>query len=232
MKSLVNLSVLATAVALVGTCLLPSRVAAQNAPMVNRKAIERTTWHTAPREFQIVDDTPIIRDFREAPVNPGQIAMPPGPQAAPGGGHGAGAMGPMGGGPPTLPAGGMQLPGDGRSPGYRTNPSSIPNLGTLPKTGFGGSNIPARGMGPRGLLPNGTTQNVIGKLMANKKPVPVAQSAGPARGLSAPAARSVGNTAGPAVASYGGGYGTGVGPDYGGNANRTETFVRGSLLRK
>ncbi|PWT94603.1 MAG: hypothetical protein C5B53_12730 [Candidatus Melainabacteria bacterium] len=231
MKRLINITVLGTALAFAVSGFIAGKVNAQNGPMINKKSIEHTTWHTAPREFQIVDDSPIIRDFREAPQNPGQIALPPGPSAGPGGGHGEGALGPLGGGSPSIPAGGMPLPG-GSGPGYRSNPSSIPNLGTLPKSGFGGSNIPARGMGPRGLLPNGSTQNVIGKLMASKKPVPVAQSAGPARGMSAPAPRTMGNTAGPAVASYGGGSGTGIGPDYGGSANRTETFVRGSLLRK
>jgi len=228
MKNLGNISVLATAAAMTLVYLLPVKVAAQN---VNRKAIEHTTWHTAPREFQIVDDSPIIRDFREAPQNPGQIAMPPGPSANPGGGHGEGALGPLGGGAPSIPAGGLPLQG-GNGPGYRTNPSSIPNLGTLPNArGFGGSNIPARGMGPRGLLPNGSSQNVIGKLMAQKKPVPVANAAAPARALSAPAAKPMAAPAAPAVASYGGNSIPHLG-DFGGNGNRTETFVRGSLLRK
>jgi hypothetical protein len=37
------------------------------------------TWYSAPREMQIIDERPAVRDFREAPTPPKPIALPPGP---------------------------------------------------------------------------------------------------------------------------------------------------------
>jgi hypothetical protein len=191
---------------------------------VNQKSLSKATWHESPHEIQILDERPVIRDFREAPSAPQNITLPPGPQGFdPNGGGGGG--GALGGGAPSLPSGGMQL-GNGRDPGYRT-PSS--GLGSLPKSGFGGpSNIPARGMAPRGALP-GVTQGVVGNIMA-KKPA-VAAAAGPAAGMGGhPMARTMGNTSAPAkVASYGG-YGQGAGNGVG-SSSSTETSLRGTLLR-
>jgi hypothetical protein len=36
-------------------------------------------FYQAPREMQIIDDRPVIRDFREAPVMPEQVQLPPAP---------------------------------------------------------------------------------------------------------------------------------------------------------
>jgi len=200
---------------------LPSSAQQQR---VDQKALEKTHWHENPREIQIIDERPVIRDFREAPAANQSIELPPGPQGLnPNGGGGGG--GALGGGAPSLPSGGLQL-GNGKDPGYRTPQGG---LGTLPKSGFGGpSNIPARGMAPRGALP-GVTQGVIGNIMA-KKPA-VAASAGPAGGMSGrPMARTSGNTpTAPKVASYGG-YGQGAGNGVG-SSNSTETSLRGTLLR-
>jgi hypothetical protein len=81
------------------------------AQTVNKNATEKSTWHTAPREIQIIDDRPIIRDFREAPAMPQQIQLPPGPVGS-GGGYGGNGAGALAGGPgSTLPAGGMPLGG-------------------------------------------------------------------------------------------------------------------------
>jgi hypothetical protein len=216
------------AIIFVGTCGLSHPAYGQNTTSVNKKALEKSTFYSAPREIQILDERPVVKDFREAPENAGSIDIPPGPNAGSVGGHGGGALGPNGGAPgANIPAGGLQLPA-GNSPTYREAPAA---LRTLPKSGFGGSNIPARGMGPRGLLP-GITTGVVGKIMAQNKPTPTGEAAGPAKGMKANSGRTVGNTAGPAAASYSGGYGTGAGPNYGGSASRTETFVRGSLLRK
>ncbi|MDR3614249.1 MAG: hypothetical protein P4L53_11855 [Candidatus Obscuribacterales bacterium] len=191
---------------------------------MNAKSLSKATWHESPREIQILDERPVIRDFREAPSAPQNVQLPPGPQGFDpnGGGGGNGALG---GGAPTLPAGGLQL-GNGKDPGYRTPAGG---LGSLPKSGFGGpSNIPARGMAPRGALP-GVTQGVVGNIMA-KKPA-VAAAAGPAGGMGAhPMARTAGNTAAaPKVASYGG-YGQGAGNGVG-SSSSTETSLRGTLLR-
>ena len=192
---------------------------------MNQKSLSKATWHESPHEIQILDERPVIRDFREAPSAPQNITLPPGPQGfdPSGGGGGGGALG---GGAPNLPTGGMQL-GNGKDPGYRTPASG---MGSLPKSGFSGpSNIPSRGMAPRGALP-GVTQGVIGNIMA-KKPA-VAAAAGPAGGMGAhPMARTMGNTpkATP-IASYGG-YGQGAGSGVG-SSSSTETNLRGTLLRK
>ncbi len=53
------------------------------------KAMEKSRFYTAPREYQIIDDRPVVRDFREAPATGSQIGIPNGP----GGGPGAGGMG-------------------------------------------------------------------------------------------------------------------------------------------
>lgn len=194
---------------------------------VKTNATEKSSWHVAPREIQIIDDRPIIRDFREAPAMPQQIQLPPAPVGY-GGGSGGNGAGALAGGPgSTLPAGGMPL---GSNQGYRT---PVDPMGALPKTnGFGGqgSNIPARGMGPRGLLPNGTSSQALnGKMLTPQKTQ--GSGAGPARGMAPSAGRTNGNYSGPAAATYNGGYGTGSGAGMG-SASRTESLVRGSLLRK
>jgi hypothetical protein len=195
-------------------------------PRIRKDSLEHTNWHTAPREFQIIDDRPVIKDFREAPQQAGTIELPPGPSGS-GGSGGGGGGGALGGGPGSLPGGGLALPGNG-GPGYRTDTPG--GMGSLPKSGFGReSNIPARGMGPRGNLP-GVTQGVIGKMVNQQQAK--GSGAGAPKGISAPTvARTNGNSSTP-VASYSGGYGTGSGPAFGGSASQTSTSVRGSLLRK
>ncbi|CAN5363605.1 hypothetical protein BH10CYA1_BH10CYA1_33790 [soil metagenome] len=193
---------------------------------VQKNATEKSTWHTAPREIQIIDDRPIIRDFREAPVIPQQIQLPPGPvgYGGSGGGNGGGAL--AGGPGSTIPAGGMPLSGN---QGYRT-PSEP--MGALPKSGFGrGSNIPAGGMAPKGMLPSGFSTNGLNGKMLNQNKASGA-GAGAPRGMAPSAGRTNGDYKGPAAATYSGGYGNGSGAGYGGSASRTESMVRGSLLRK
>ncbi len=196
-------------------------VCAQQNTMSDR-AMERSRFYTAPREYQIVDERPVIRDFREAPSNGGQIGIPNGP----GGGPGAGGLGNLGGGSganATLPAGGLPLSG-GNDPGYRNAPVG---MGSLPKSGFGASNIPAGGMGPRGILP-GVNTGVVGKVMnqaqAVRKP-----GVAPMRGASikGPAVSAV--SSGPPAASSYGGYSNH--PTGAVNNNRTELGLRGRLLR-
>ena len=55
---------------------------AQAQTRIKKDSLEKTQWHHAPREFQIIDDRPVIRDFREAPSEAGSIEIPPGPQAS------------------------------------------------------------------------------------------------------------------------------------------------------
>jgi hypothetical protein len=199
--------------------------AQQGQPKIQKQALEHSTWNTSPREFQIIDDRPIIKDFREAPRQGGTIDLPPAPQGY-GGNNGGGGAGALGGGPgASLPGGGVGIPGGG--PGYR---GDLPGgLGGLPKSGFGrDSNIPNRGMGPGHLLP-GVTQGVVGKMMSQQKPT--AASAGAPRGMAPTRGATNGNSPAP-VASYSGGYGTGSGSGYGGSSTSTSSSVRGSLLRK
>ena len=191
------------------------------AQKIDQKALEKTKFYEAPRQMQILDERPIIHDFREAPAAAQQIELPPGPQGFGGNGGGQGG-GALGGGAPSLPSGGLQL-GNGSGPAYRMAPNSA-----LPKSGFSGpSNIPARGMGPAGSLP-GVTKGVLGNIMA--KPKGNGAGAGPAGGMAAPRGRTQGNSNGPAVASYGG-YGTGSGGGTGASSS-TESNVHGTLLKR
>ena len=223
MNNLKTISLSSLALGLVlGVLATPAMAQGQGGPRIQKNASEKSTWYTAPREFQILDDRPVIKDFREAPSAAGSIELPPGPQGG-GGAVGGGAMG-GGNGGGTLPAGGMALPGGG-GPGFRSGPAG---LSSLPKSGFGGpSNIPARGIHPGGLLP-GVTQGVVGKMM-NQQKAPGAS--GQSKGMSVAPARTVGNSNAPAAASYGGSYGSGSGTSSG-SSGRTESSVRGSLLRK
>ncbi len=191
---------------------------------VNQKAKQKADFYNAPRRIQIVDERPIISDFREAPQAPQMIQLPPPPQGfgGAGGGQGGGSMpGDGGGGAPT-PV--MQLPaGDGIAP-YRTpnNP-----LGALPKSGFGPTNIPARGMGPRTALPGGTTTGVHGAVNW-QKPQQAQGARGPAA-AAAPAARAMAP-----AASYGGNYNNAANTGVSGQimAPSSTTAVSGRLMSR
>jgi len=195
-------------------------VAPAQAQRIKKDSLEKTRWYSAPREFQIIDDRPIIRDFREAPQEAGTIELPPGPQASGGGGGGGGAMGGTPGS--SLPSGGLQLGGPNQ--GFRSAPAG---LGSLPKSGFGGTNIPAKGFAPKGLQQGNSTNRLMGQMKPQQ-----GQGGGAPRGMSAPSpGPSSGNSSAPAVQSYSGGYGSGSGAATGGSASRTDTMVRGTLLR-
>lgn len=196
---------------------LPGAAGAQG--RIRQDAMDRAgrggdQFYHNPREFQIIDERPTIRDFREAPSSAPTIDLP----GAPGGGAGGARMA----GDNALPVGGLPL-GDPARQGFRSAPAG---LGALPKSGFGGTNIPARGLGPRGALP-GVTQGVVGKMMSQNKGV----GAGAPSGLSPSRGRTAGNYRAPQAASYSGGYGQGSGSASGGSASRTDTMVRGTLLR-
>lgn len=205
---------------LAAACVAPDA----KAQMIDTKARQKASWYNAPREVQIIDERPVVRDFREAPSAPSQIQLPPGPQGfgGPGGGGGGGAMGDGGGGSPVLPAGGMPIGGNG-GPGYRT-----PAMSGLPleHSGFGNhTNIPAGGIGPKGVLPNGQTTGVHGSLMT-----PTAHSAPAASAAGNRAAMAPARAATPA-ASYGGNYTQPVGGSSGGGSGAS-TAVRGVLLNR
>lgn len=197
---------------------------AAKAQQINEKARQKATWYNAPREIQIIDERPMIRDFREAPVAPGMIQLPPGPQGfgGAGGGGGGGAMPDGGGGMPVLPGSGMPIGDSG--PGYRT---PIDPMGSLPKSGFGrDTNIPARGMGPKGPLPGGFTTGIHGQVM------PFAKASSPAMGAgNRGAARPSRPVASAPAASYGGNY-TSPSTSSGVGGMGASTAVRGALLTR
>jgi len=218
MKKLVLLSVSA------GLCLV---VAAQEADAqqqrVRENAMNKSRWYNAPREIQIIDERPIVKDFREAPQAPGYVDLPPGPEGF-GGGYGGGGAGSMGD-----PGGGASAPLQlgGPNQGYRTDSPMSGSPMPLPKSGFGReSNIPARGMGPKGPLP-GVTQGVLGKMMTPKP----GAGAGPGSGAGNVRGRLLGGSKPAQAQSYSGGYGSGSGIGSSGSASRSESNVRGTLLK-
>jgi hypothetical protein len=206
---------------------------AQGGTRIQNDVVQKSVWHTAPREIQIIDERPVVKDFREAPQAGGSIELPSGPPGSLGsvGGNGAGALG--GGSGASIPGSGLPLPGSG--PGYVGSRAAIPGSGLalpgsggyrasasgLPKSGFGGSNIPARGMGPGHLLP-GVNHGGLGKMYQPTASAP--------RGVSVNPKPTSGNASTP-VATYSGGYGQGTGPAFGGSSSQTSTAVRGSLLK-
>lgn len=97
---------------------------------VRKDSLEKSTWYEAPRQVQIIDDAPVVHDFRQASPPPPQYINIP---ANPGGGN-------LG----TIPAGGLHF-GDPNA----VHTSSGPNL---PRAGFG-TNIPAGGIAHPGSLP-------------------------------------------------------------------------------
>ncbi len=215
---------LAMTVGITATFVVPAPALAQT-QTVNPKARQKANWYVAPHEIQIIDDRPVVKDFREAPQAPAGLQLPPGPQGAPGfSGGGSGALPDDSG---TMPFNQPAGPNGGQ-PGYRTDSPGGP-LG-LPKADFGHqpSNIPSRGMGPKGPLPGGFTTGVHAKMgapiaPAGAPPLTAQRVAGHTPGASGPAARP--------VASYGGGYGPSVGGGSGGGMS-TSADVRGKLLRQ
>ncbi len=125
---------------------------------IKMNARQKSEFYNAPRRIQIVDERPLISDFREAPQAVGTIQMPPPPQGffGPGGGQGGGALPFPGGNGGATPV--AQLPaGQGILP-YRTPANQMV---PLDRVGFGRfSNIPAGGTGPRVALQNGSTTGV------------------------------------------------------------------------
>jgi hypothetical protein len=199
-----------------------------HAQRVRKDLLEKSHWYVAPREYQIIDDRPVIRDFREAPEAAGTVDLPPGPGSPAGGGGGGGAGALDGGGPGSTPTASEVHPG-GPNQGFRNAPASMTSL---PKSGFGGPNS---NMGsykpPAKTLPGGYNTGVLGKLMNQQKGI--GNGAGAPGGMRPNAGRSSGNApAGPAVAGYSGGYGSGSGSGFGGSSSHTETNVRGSLLKR
>ena len=193
---------------IVGLAGLLSAAPADAQQMINEKARQKATFFNAPRQIQIIDERPVIHDFREAPQATPMIALPPGPSAG-GGAYGAGAGGQMNTG--------------GALP-YRT---PYDPQGALPKSGFGSfSNIPARGMAPQSALPKGTSTGVHTALPAASRSRPPQQ----ARGSNPSAAPAITVYRPAAPASYNSNYtqysgGTGSG-------STTSSAVSGRLMNR
>ena len=74
------------------SCSLAQMAVPAHAQRIDGKAKERARWYNAPHEVQIIDDRPMIKDFREAPEAPQYIELPPPPPGTAGmrtGGAGA-----------------------------------------------------------------------------------------------------------------------------------------------
>lgn len=209
---------------LAAVCLAPDA----KAQMANPKARDKVEWYHTPHELQIIDDRPIVKDFREPPTQPQGIQLPPAPQGfgAPGGGNGGGAMGD--GGNPSNPAGGIPMQGNG-GPAYRSDNPGMSSL-PLPKSGFGrDSNIPAAGIVPRGgPLPSGVTTGIHGHLMTPTLR-PTVTVVGGGAGAGNRAATAVHGTM--QAANYGGNY-TQAPPGGSASGAGASTAVRGVLLNR
>src|SRR5476651_2084808 len=114
-----------SAVLALGLNTFASEAKAQTSVNVKHGQLEHATWYKSNTQLQIVDDGPIVHDYRTAPKNDPGFQVP---------------IGPVGNNSGQIPEGGMPLGGDGpRAVRMEQN--------SLPKSGFGPSNIPARGMG-------------------------------------------------------------------------------------
>ncbi len=96
---------------------------------VKKDSLEKSTWYEAPRQIQIIDDSPIIHDYRPAPQTNQDnqyVNIPANP----------------GGNSSSIPAGGLHF----GTPAARVSAGS-----NLPSAGFG-TNIPVGGIAhPRSL---------------------------------------------------------------------------------
>jgi hypothetical protein len=192
---------ISAALALVLNTALTGAANAQNSVNVKKGQLQQTGWYKSNMQVQIVDDGPVVHDYRTAPANDPGFQIP---------------IGPAGSNNGRIPEGGIPLGGDGpRMPRIERN--------NLPQSGFGPSNIPARGMGPATALP-GTKMGGLG----NKPQTggPQATTGVSARPLLHPQTTS--QVASPA--SYGGS-GGGQGVSYGGGGNSSTSLgVRAKLL--
>jgi hypothetical protein len=188
--------------AVVALCLnsFGSAANAQGSVNVKKGQLQQTGWYKSNMQVQIVDDGPVVHDYRTAPANDPGFQIPVGPAGANNG---------------RIPEGGIPL-GDAGGP-------RMPRIerNTLPQSGFGSSNIPARGMGPATALP-GTKMGGLGNQGAQQK----TSTGVAARPIGRP--QTVSQVASPA--SYGGS-GGGQGVNYGGGgSSSTSLGVRAKLL--
>ncbi len=184
-----------------------SEAQAQGSVTLKKGQLQQAGWYKSAPQIQIVDDGPIVHDYRTAPQQDQGFQIPIGP---------AGNNG-------RIPEGGIPL-GNGAAM-TRMAPSN------LPQAGFG-SNIPARGMGPAIALP-GTKMGQLGDQYAKEQRAIQAQERVNARpiGLGRPTSQMAAPARAASPASYGGGYGSGSG-GYSGSGGGANTSVRAKLLGK
>jgi len=128
--------------------------AQSNAGVTIRKdALEKVKWYNAPREFQIIDPSPTVRDFRSGPEENGTVTIPIGPVGSLRNGKDA-----------SNPAGGLRV----GTPQVRFLGSDLPNARL-------GSNINESRLKPGG-LPSGKSTNLLAGTPVKQKPALVAHS--------------------------------------------------------
>ncbi len=136
-----------------------SHAQAQGGVRLRKDVLEKVTFYKAPRQIQILDDGPIVRDHRTGAQDPGTVNIQLGPV---GGGAAANGL------PSTLPPGGLRL--GGGTQGFRLENSNLPKAAL-------GSNINESRLKPGG-LPSGKSTNLLAG-----KPVkqPIATAARPGK---------------------------------------------------
>jgi len=194
--------------ALVLSALTSSAQAQSPSVAIKKGQLQQAGWYKSNAQIQIVDDGPVVHDYRTAPHEDQAYQIPIGP---------AGTSG-------RIPEGGIPL-GNGGPQMMRMAPNS------LPQSGFG-TNMPARGMGPARALP-GTEMGQLGKQYAAEQRRSAqnnvsARPIGLGRGNSAAAAP---NRMASSPASYGAAY-HGSGGGYVAPSSSSSASVRAKLLGK
>lgn len=207
MKLMTGSKYLMVAGAVLASLSLCEEAKAQNSVNLKKGQLQQAGWYKSPLQVQILDDGPKVSDYRTAPSNDNGYNIP---------------IAPMGNNGGRIPEGGMPFQ-TGSGPVQARMQQSA-----LPQSGFGGSNIPARGMGPAMALP-AAKMGGLGAQYANQNKASTNVNARPV-GLGKPAAVTAKSA--PTAASYGGSYGAGSGGGYGGSGGSTSTAVRAKLLGK
>ncbi|CAN5357215.1 hypothetical protein BH11CYA1_BH11CYA1_24310 [soil metagenome] len=205
-----KLNLVALTGALVLSALTSSAQAQSPSVAIKKGQLQQAGWYKSNAQIQIVDDGPVVHDYRTAPHEDQAYQIPVGP---------AGTSG-------RIPEGGIPL-GNGGPQMMRMAPNA------LPQSGFG-TNMPARGMGPARALP-GTEMGQLGKqYAADQRRAAQSQNnvsarpIGLGRGNSAAAAP---NRMASSPASYGAAY-HGSGGGYVAPSSSSSASVRAKLLGK
>lgn len=179
---------------------------AQQSVNLKKGQLQQASWYKSPLQVQILDDGPKVNDYRQAPANDPGYNIP---------------IAPIGNNGGRIPEGGLP---------FQTGSGPVmARMGqnTLPQSGFGPSNIPARGMGPAGALPQTKMGGLGAQYAASQQKTNTGVSARPLLNKPAAGARAVATPA-----SYGSSYGSGSGGGYSSAGPSASTAVRAKLLGK